>query len=427
MIPSLTWAFDKPSFLTGKLGLQQYSPRSLVTQGQGSSIQSSGYLWLKLNPEITSDFNFKSNILTTLFYNSVELKKDFDLKADPREAYLQYSPTASTEIKLGKFVETWGKADLVNPTDFLTARDLRFFSEDSELRRLGGYGALMRFTPNEGLSPFQWSAVFFATGPVNQQLIPDGFSINGITLQIEPQGYFVASRNFEGAIKGQYTQSNWDASFSFFRGRDRFSEFVYNTVTSRIDLLNPRVSALGVDASVSFQTWVLKFEGAYYDSEFGALGMQGAALTQPNHFDLVVGAERAFWTDFRVLAQVLLRHHTQWVDPKNTYQNINPITQNLVRAVSEKNAILKNYHRRTRPAVSLTLIYENENSQLGFDVSAIGNFLGGDTVYRPKVSYKAFENAKIHLGAEVYSGSRNETFGILKDFSNIFAEAQYLF
>ena len=53
-----------------------------------------------------------------------------------REAWISYAKNG-WEAKLGQQIIPWGKSDIINPTDFLTAKNYTFFNPDQEVRRLG--------------------------------------------------------------------------------------------------------------------------------------------------------------------------------------------------------------------------------------------------------------------------------------------------
>lgn len=415
-------SLPKPEWVSGRLGVQQFSSRL-------ENLQTSSYAWFKLDPSLVKESDLlilRASLLGQVFYNSISEKRSFNLEGDLREGFLQINPLSGLEIRLGKIITLWGKTDAVNPTDYLSARDLTFLSEDTELRRLGGLGTEIRFTPHAGVSPFQFTGVFFGYGPRNSILLP-AISATGLNVQRELGRSLVSQKNFEWALKTAYIKENWDVSISAFRGRDRFTELVFVPQKLLIEQQNPRVVSLGMDASLGLQNWILRFESAYHQSEFGSKGAENAALTQPDHLDSVFAVEKPWGDEWRVIVQGLYRYHTDWVDPSRTYTHLNPVFQNVGRGLAQQNSILKNYQRRSRPAASISIAYANIDKTWSGDFSLMGNLLGGDKVWRMKLAYKPIEDFKINAGAEIYSGSRLETFGILKDFSNLFFEGQYYF
>lgn len=329
------------------------------------------------------------------------------------------------ELRAGRQIIPWGKSDVLNPTDFLTAKDYTFLNPDDETRRIGATSFLVGFTPGEGGSPLNLTAVWTPVGPQSELLIAPSSIPAGVTLATT-QSPARTVINSEVALKAAYLGSGWDASMSAFRGFSHMPEFEVTALSLAGTTLTPvfrRVRALGADGSVNSGDWVLRLETSYSWLERGAAGIPAS---QPDHWDTVLGAERPLWDDFRLQLQLLYRLNPSHV-PSDQATGSNALETQARRGVAASNALILGYQDRSRPGYSLRFSYAKENSGVEAELFSLGNFIGGDYLLRPKLSYLFTDSLRGTVGTDYYGGPDDRPLGSLKFYNSVFVEAKYTF
>jgi hypothetical protein len=137
--------------------------------------------------------------------------------------------------------------------------------------------------------------------------------------------------------------------------------------------------------------------------------------------------ERVFFENWRVTGQFLLRHHLYYKDPMS-YTDGNPVSSAIQQQIGIYNALILNYPDQTNPGVTLRVAYASETSNWSGEAFLIG-YLESDSHYlfRTNIGYKIIEDLKVMVGADIYGGNPNKTFGALKDRSAFFFEGKYFF
>ncbi len=329
------------------------------------------------------------------------------------------------ELRVGRQIIPWGKSDVVNPTDFLTAKDYTFLNPDDEVRRTGATSFLVGFTPLAGNSSHTVTAVWTPVAPQSELLIAPSAIPAGVTVAAA-QASARTVVNSEVALKVAYLGSGWDASVSAFRGFSHMPEFDITALSLAGTTLTPvfrRVRAVGADGSLSSGDWVLRLETSYSWLERGAAGIP---TSQPDHWDTVVGAERPFWDDFRMQLQFLYRFNPSHV-PADQATGSSVLETQARRGVAASNALILGYQDRSRPGYSLRLSYAKEDSGVEAELFSLGNFIGGDYLLRPKLSYRFTDSLRGTVGTDHYGGPDDRPLGSLKFYNSVFVEAKYTF
>ena len=195
---------------------------------------------------------------------------------------------------------------------------------------------------------------------------------------------------------------------------------------SKVVLDYQKVRAIGADFSITFDEFVLRGESAYFFYDVGRSGFANQSITEPNHWDSVLGVERALGPRFRVIAQLLYRLHPSLKDSQG-YVGANPVETAVVRGIGRANALVQNYQDRSRLGGTGLLAYTSEDEKWVGEFAVIGNFIGGDYVLRPKMSRKFTDSIRAAAGMEYYGGSRDRPLGALRDYGNAYVEGTMTF
>lgn len=382
--------------------------------------QSSVSLWLQGDHKLPPHSSARWILTGDAFDKSVNSAVNGQFRVGLREGYAQYSSSGFV-TRLGRQLIPWGNADAVNPTDFLSAKDYQFFNPDDEVRRIASNSAWFNFTPSKGTSPFNFTFVWTPVFPQSKLRVTSNALPSGVTLQQTPHTPPAHIQDSEIALKSAYAGQGFDASLSFFRGWSHLPELA-GSLTDLYFTFH-RIRGYGADTSISFDKWVVRFEGAYMQTE-NDNGKN--PLIQPSHFDAVAGVERPFFDDFRVQLQGIYRYHPQYTKPEDAvWRSILETAVN--REIAKANALLLGYQYQTRTGASFRVSYLKDSSGLESELFVLGNFVGEDYLVRPKVSYAWTDAFKTTLGLEYYGGPENRPLGALKSDRSIFLEGKYSF
>ena len=405
--------------LSGRLFADVFAPARQVDSAPFR--QTSTSLWLQGEPK----FNEKSSAHFTLtgdaFDTSVTQTSSY-FRSGLREGYVDYQDKGF-DLRFGKQILPWGKSDVVNPTDFLSAKDYTFLNPDDETRRLGATSLWMSLTPNQGNSPWNVIAVWTPVFPQTSLLIAPSSIPAGLTVTTTQTPVFTLP-NSETALKLSYLGSSWDASVSVFRGWGHTAQFGLVSlspspvVTSTFD----RNRGVGTDFSLSTGGYIYRLESAFVFTNNDGTN----ALTVPTHWDTVAGVEHPIGDDFRVQVQFIYRYFPTYTSPSDSV-GANAIMTGVDIQIAQANALLLNYQDKVRPAGTFRLSYTNDKSGWEAETFVLGNFVGGDFLFRPKISYALSDALKGTLGSDYYGGATSRPLGALKVYNDVFAEAKYSF
>jgi hypothetical protein len=238
-------------------------------------------------------------------FGSVELRADFADRNRDRvfveEAYADLTYKA-LDLRVGRQIVAWGKADLVNPTDNLSPRD---FTDplESDDERLGVWGVRPRlqlggvlwegavvpvFTSS--VLPFEsprWSPPFppQIPNPFNPgQSIPVGYEVLATQKPAKTLGNMQYAAKVSGSVRG------WDLSASYFHGWEDVPRVRRELNISNAGTFTVRISpeilpkqAVGGDVATVVRSFTVRGEAAYILPD---------PLNGPHYFQYVIGAER---------------------------------------------------------------------------------------------------------------------------------------
>ena len=341
-----------------------------------------------------------------------------------REGFAAYA-SGGWEFKAGRMILPWGKADAINPTDVLSAKDYTFLNPDEEVRRIGALSILTAWTPGAGSSPLTLTMIWTPVAPQSRMLFDSAKVTSslppGLTLSSNPVTPAATLARSELALKAAIAPSGWDASVFAFRGLSHMPELAL--FGSTIAPTYHRLTAAGGDFSFTAGSWIFRGEGDYAWTENG----DGSnPLIAPTRVDLVAGVERPIGDDFRIQVQGLLRHAPRFTAPEDA-TGLDPASTALNSEIASANARILNYPERTRPGATVRFSYSNEASGLDAEVFLLGNFVGGDYLLRPKLSYGWTDAFETTIGVDHYAGPEDLPLGQLKAFNSLFIEAKYVF
>lgn len=361
-------------------------------------------LWLKAAPRLLPT----ASLVAEGWVRNEELFREAKTDGALREGYLEAS-LGRLDLRVGKQIIAWGRADRINPTDNLTPRDFTLLVPEDDDQRLGAVAAKATL----------YVAGIALTGVWLPHFEPDTIPIQrvpGVTIRERvPQETFS-----QWAAKLEQTGRRVDWSLSYFDGFDLVPDIAIDRAgPSSLDLVlkHHRVRVIGADAATTFGRFGLRAEAAFTFTE--DLRGEEADVKQPFLF-MVVGGDRTFLERLNVNIQYLLRfvvHHLSPVD----------IPDPLQRSVATQQALVANELDEVQHGASLRVRHTWLNETLEGEVATILLFTRFDFVVRPKVTYAVTDRWKAAVGADIFRGERRSFFGRLRDNSTVYTEFRWSF
>lgn len=415
--------------LTGRIFADFFVPTTDAINSRWQ--QSSVSFWLEADPKLGS----RSSAHIVFTGDEIQASSVLGMRGQPyfrtnlREGYIVMTQEG-WELKGGKMIIPWGKSDVVNPTDFLTAKDYTFFNPDEEVRRIGAVGVSLSWTPQNGNSPLTLTTVLNPVFAQSRLLLAPQMVPSQVSLSSSPQIPEPIVSNTEMALKVSYVGTMWDSSISLYRGFNHLPDLQITGIggtpvspTITVAETYHQMRALGVDGSASLGKWVFRGESAYFWTE----NNDGSnPLIQPSHWDGVLGVERPLGEDFRIQAQTIFRYFPFYSSP-STASGATPFMTAVNQQLAAANALIQNYQDRFRPALTFRFAYSNDQNRISTEMFLLMNIVGGDYIARPQFSYSWTDALKSTLGLNYYAGPIDRPLGALAPYNAVFAELKYVF
>lgn len=321
-----------------------------------------------------------------------------DSDASLREGYLDLAVN-DADLRLGKQIVKWGRADTINPTDNLTPSDYTLlYPEDDDLKsgipaakatyNAGGYALtgiwLPRFQPSRIPLPIPRART--------REVLPARTWEHG-----------------EYAFKIDQSGGTVDWSLSYFDGYDPMPDL---GVTDRVTLTYPRIRTVGGDFASTAGKYGLRGEAAYLFTP----DRSGEDPFRKNPFFFyVLGVDRTYGENLYLNFQFIQRIVTNFRDP---HRGGDP----MLREVAVTGAVLNNQIDEVTNSLSLKIQYKMFYETLKAEASAIYNITRSDYLIRPRVYYAITDRYSVVCGGDLYRGRKESFFGLLKDNSLAFVE-----
>ena len=324
--------------------------------------------------------------------------------AELREAYVVAS-YGTLDLRLGRQIIAWGRADGVNPTGNLVAEDLTLLTPDDADRRLGAATALL--------------TSFFGGTSISGVWLPE---FRGHRLPLAADGgtaFQTDARRWPGdqwAARVERTGSAVDWSASYFRGRD-IQPDLEPASPGVVALRHRWLSVIGADAATTAGRYGLRAEAAYTQT-----GDRDGTdpFTKNPHVFVVIGGDRTYAGRFNLNLQYLARARTRFHEFRGD-------TSLMVAAVAKQQSVLSNETRRTQHGASMRASMTWLHETLETEWAAIGYAAPRGTAMRPKVRYSVTDQVTLISGAELFRGSPESVFRMLRPNSVFYAEARWGF
>jgi len=350
---------------------------------------------------------------------------DSGLFLDLREAYVNLY-AGPFDIRLGKQIVVWGRADAFNPTNNLSAVDFRIRSPMEDDRRLGNIGARVYLN----LLPFRvegvWMPLYVAT------TYPD-VEINRFVRFQEPRypTQSLGSGTFAGRLHLELDK--FDASVSYLYGYAPLPGFEYNSYLGGMGAETPERPAVFVTRTAynhhviggDFSTTIGDWLGVRGEAAFRSpIRREERPFTPKPDLQWVLGVDHEFG-DVMIIAQYLGRYTFNW-EPKRFATgsdqdliNANDGQPNVNLALSDltfnSNQMLFNQLKEVQHLASVRAEWKLLQEKLSISALGLVNFSTSEWALMPKVGYQITGGLSAYVGGEIYAGPEGTLFYMVRE------------
>jgi hypothetical protein len=324
---------------------------------------------------------------------------------DLREGYVERAFN-DLDLKVGRQIIVWGRADKINPTDVWSVRDLELLTTDDEDQRLGAGAVQASWSIGQidliGVWQPEWRA---------PHLPAPTFPAGTRSRTIDPHG---AAGQFGFKLDHSGEEADWSVSYA--RTIDKVPDLVLEA-TGRLDFTYRPSEMFGADVAVPVGRYGLRGEIAYSRSR--DRNIPDAAIKHDNLF-LVAGVERSIGGELNINVQYLYRHNFGFLD-------VDRIADAVPRLLDRQENVLSNQPTCDMHGVSARIADKFFNETLEGELDAVVWFGQAGGALRPKLSYAVNDHLQLVLGGQFYFGPKDGFFGEFRDASTAFAELRWGF
>jgi hypothetical protein len=315
------------------------------------------------------------------------------------------------DLRIGKQIVAWGRADGLNPTDNLTPRDFVALLPFEDDQRFGTNALrLDAFLSQEHTLTFFFTPFF---EPSRVPLPAAGRRF----VDDRPASTF---SNAEVAMRLNKIGESLDWSVSYFRGFSLLPEQVLLGADANgmaVRLHYDRISVFGADIARNYGRFGFRAELAYTDTADDAGADPG--VRNPELY-WIVGVDRTLFDRLNVNLQYFQRRVRSHQDPRS-------IADSAARRIAIENSILDGQTGRTADGITFRVSDKWFNDTLEAEVFAVANCTGNDGFIRPLLTRAFSDHWKATIGAEIYRGPADSRYGSLEANRGMFVELRYGF
>jgi len=319
--------------------------------------------------------------------------------ADLVEGWVRLSIGAA-ELRAGRQIVVWGRADRLNPTDNIAGRDYTLLTASDDEQRQGPAMVQARWGRDAWTVDLYW--------------LPE-FRPNVYPLTARPAGVAVLPderrrKRAQFAARVDHSGGAFDWSLSWFRGIDRNRDVTRRAAPAgflaAVQQTYPDITVWGADAAGTLGAVGWRIEAAY-----SVLGGPDTPFRKNDNLWIVAGGDVTFGGGWNVNLQYSVRRIFDYRDPRRL---ADPVT----RQIASVSAAVSNQLDRTQNGVTARLARRFANDTVDAEISAAHNFETGDTAIRPKVTQAIRDGLRLTVGADLFRGPALSSFGRVRDLSS---------
>jgi hypothetical protein len=309
-----------------------------------------------------------------------------------------------TDVRIGKQIVVWGRADGINPTDNLNGRDLRTWMPFDEDQRIGNWALRVDSFLDEQRN---WT-VFAAPRPVRTR--------SRVPVLANPVADNLPGGSPQLGLKWNQSGAGFDYSLSYFRGNAPQGVLVQEGVNAAGPLLGQHYDPLqvfGADMAATVGRTGVRAEVAYTTLR------DDAAQRKPNLY-WVAGVDRTLVDNLNVNLQLFGRTVRDFDDPAL-------LSDPKQRYLAVQNAISTSQQDAHSYGLTLRVSDKWLGETLEGELLVIRNMTRNNSMLRPTLSYALTDRWKVVGGAVWYQGAPETLFGRRLSDRRLLAELRYGF
>ena len=270
---------------------------------------SSVKMRLDLDADYRLDGGWKSRLSGHAFYDAAYMLRErgdyrvgfldaYESEAEIDEAFVKGPLSSAFDLKVGRQIVVWGKADTLRVTDLLNPLDLRLPGR-TDVDDLRLPLSMSKLGYHRG--PWTLSATVVHEASYNKTAVPgsDFFALNIALPPEQMPSHSFNNQEVGLALEGIF--SGWDLSLysaNFFNDQPHVA-----LDGERLVRKHTRLRMLGLAANVATGNWLWKAEAAYLDG----FKFSGAPGEEFDRLDALIGAEFAGLTNTTISLEVVNR------------------------------------------------------------------------------------------------------------------------
>jgi hypothetical protein len=334
------------------------------------------------------------------------------VRTDVVESWLRLT-TGSFELKAGRQIPVWGRADRLNPSDVLSSRDYTLLVASDDEQRRGSAMLQARF----GLGLFTLDGWWLPEFRPN--VFPLDRRVAGVALLPDER----ASDQSQFAVKLDRSGGSIDFSVGWFHGTDRTRDFVRAPVPPNspsgtltgVQQRFPQVDVFTADAAGTLGRLGWRSEIAW--SRYRGLD---DVFRKNDNIWLVAGIDSIVAGGININLQYSWRRILDYVD-------VRLVGDPVTRAVASESAAVNNQLDQVQNGFTLRVARKWAQDTLDTEISAIVFVETGDAAIRPKLVYAINDQLRLAAGADIFIGPRLSYFGRVRSLSGGFVQVTHGF
>lgn len=354
------------------------------------------------------------------------LRYSDEVVSELREGYVEVA-RERWELRVGKQVIAWGRADEINPTDVVTPKDfLLLLPEGQAGYRYGVSGVRTDYFLTPTVRASAVYVPFFSPSVIPLSDLPPG---------VRARERLPAIRLEDGSagVKLDSSGGRVDASLAYFYGFNLLPEIHVEraavdpaTGAARADiaLAHARQHMIGADFATALGRFGYRGEVAYVHTD-NAHGRRAGEVAP--HLGYVLGVERSFFDNLSVIVQFVGRWVPERPDPARALADPDPVRGRARFLAARETAVLNQQLDGVQNGWSARLDKKFWSDTLDVELLSLHYVERNDFFLRPKIAYELADGWRATIGGEIFHGPRRSLLGRVERNTGAFVELMYSF
>jgi hypothetical protein len=325
------------------------------------------------------------------------------------EAWMRVT-SGSFEVKAGREIIVWGRADGLNPTDVISSRDYTLLVADDEEQRRGNMMIQARYVSGAYTFDAFWLPEF------RPNVFPIDTNRPGVAIAPDQR----INDNQQFALKLDHSGGSLDWSLSWFHGIDRTRDFVALPEPPPGFLVEvqqrfPAIDMLGADLAGTIGR-------IGYRAEFAFTSVRGPDTIYRKNSNIwfVGGIDTTLDNGWHVNLQYSFRYIFDYRDPLD-------IPDPVKRAVAAQSAAVNNQLTETQSGVTFSASKSFLQDTLDVQLQSIVYIQSANAALMPMVSYAITDDVRLSVGADIFLGPELSFFGRVRSISGGYVQLNFGF